>query len=181
MTHTHHADMGPCAQCEAPTSRTLNVVAVGTPAPLPEHVARGYVVTESGCWLWQRSKSRDGYGWASLKNRTKQAHRLVYELIKGPVPDGLVLDHLCRVRHCVNPDHLEPVTPGENVRRSELTTAGATVCAKCGGPFSRLRGQRRCLPCLALYEAGRREKKKLAERQRRARLRSALGQAGSDA
>jgi len=137
---------------------------------LPAHLLAAIEPDASGCWLWQRARSDDGYGWASLNDRTYQAHRLIYRLVVGEIPDGLVLDHLCRVRHCVNPEHLEPVTPGENIRRSEITPAGQTHCLKCGGPFSQLRGQRRCLTCLAAYEGGRRELKRDMERERRRRI-----------
>ena len=67
----------------------------------------------SGCWEWNGAIGSLGYGSYS----TKLAHRLMYEDVRGPIPEALVLDHLCRVRHCVNPDHLEPVTLSENVRR----------------------------------------------------------------
>lgn len=140
---------------------------------LPSHIQRAIVVDPSGCWIWQRSRSRDGYGWASLHNKTHQAHRLVYKLLAGEPPEGMHLDHLCRVRHCVNPAHLEPVTPGENIRRSTLTPAGMTECAKGHGELSEMRGQRRCLACLAQYEESRRESKRLQERARRARLKEA--------
>lgn len=142
---------------------------IGDPAP---HIRRHIEVNPSGCWLWTASKSRDGYGWTSLNGKTYQAHRLVYIMLVGPVPDGMVLDHLCRVRHCVNPAHLEPVTTAENLRRSPLTPAGQDRCRK-GHELSEYRGQRRCLVCLAEYEEGRREAKRLAERERRARLRRA--------
>ena len=121
-----------------------------TPGSLPRHIRRDIAPNETGCWQWTRSLSRDGYGWASLNDRTCQAHRLVYELLRGAVPDGLILDHICRNRACVNPDHLEPVTPRENLLRSSLTPAGAKVCARCGGEFSMIgkaKPQRRCLPC----------------------------------
>lgn len=120
------------------------------PDALPRHLKRNITLGEHECWLWTRSLSPDGYGWASLNNKTYQAHRLVYRLIKGYPPTGDVLDHLCRVRHCVNPDHLEPVSPRENLRRSELTPTGMDHCMRCGGPFEfigRTTTQRRCKVC----------------------------------
>jgi DNA-binding CsgD family transcriptional regulator len=79
---------------------------------------RGY---SSLCWVWIRYIDKKG-GYALMGGHklgdTKLAHRYFYTLIKGPIPEGLELDHLCKVRCCVNPNHLEPVTPRENVRRS---------------------------------------------------------------
>lgn len=72
---------------------------------------------ETGCWLWRVRPNSDGYGSASWQGRRRAAHRLIYELLIGPIPEALVLDHLCRVRCCVNPAHLEPVTVAENSRR----------------------------------------------------------------
>lgn len=74
------------------------------------------VVESPGCWIWIAGKNV-GYGQYFAWGRMWGAHRFVYTLLVGPVPDGLELDHLCRVRACVNPDHLEPVTHEENVRR----------------------------------------------------------------
>lgn len=81
-----------------------------------EHVEqdRGY---STPCWIWQRTKTPDGYG---LQNG-KGAHRIYYERHVAPIPAGHHIDHLCRVPSCVNPDHLEPVTPAENVRRGKST------------------------------------------------------------
>lgn len=71
-----------------------------------------------GCWLWTASCGRGGYGQVWHGGTMARAHRVVYLLVTGsPIPDGLELDHLCRVRHCVNPEHLEPVTRQENQRR----------------------------------------------------------------
>lgn len=70
------------------------------------------------CWLWTGQLNNHGYGLFSYKNRKRAAHLVLWEHVVGPVPNGLELDHLCRVRHCVNPDHLEPVTHEENQRRA---------------------------------------------------------------
>jgi hypothetical protein len=69
------------------------------------------------CWRWTACTS-NGYGRFSVKRQPVLAHRFAYELLVGPIPEGLELDHLCRNRWCVNPDHLEPVTHDENVRRA---------------------------------------------------------------
>ena len=77
----------------------------------------------TGCWLWTQSLSRNGYGIKQLRNprMTEQAHTYMYKRCVGPIPDGCELDHLCRVRSCVNPDHLEPVSHAVNVRRGRAT------------------------------------------------------------
>lgn len=72
----------------------------------------------SACWEWFGTVSPGGYGTLQVNGRRKQAHRFMYEREIGPIPDGLHLDHLCRNTLCVNPAHLEPVTPQENTRRS---------------------------------------------------------------
>ena len=70
----------------------------------------------SGCWIWNGTLSW-GYGYYAVNRRTTRAHRVSYKLFRGPIPSGLVLDHLCRVRCCVNPFHLEIVTQKENSLR----------------------------------------------------------------
>lgn len=91
----------------------------------------------SGCWLWQGFRLPTDYGTFTANGRTQIAHRLAYELFVGPIPDGLHLDHLCRVRRCVNPAHLEPVTVQENVLRSESPAALHAKQTHCvhGHPF----------------------------------------------
>jgi hypothetical protein len=88
------------------------------PVPtLAERLATGITVTEAGCWLWNGRPGRNGYGRISIGNRVLYVHRVSYEHHVGPIPAGLTIDHLCRVRLCVRPDHLEPVTRAENTRR----------------------------------------------------------------
>lgn len=70
------------------------------------------------CWLWTGAPASNGYGRLTVDGRAVGAHRFSYEIHNGSVPDGLQVDHLCRVLLCVRPDHLEAVTPGENTLRS---------------------------------------------------------------
>ncbi len=92
--------------------------------------------TETGCWQWRGASGHDGYGVVNLTVEYKRrqqfkAHRVAYELLVGPIPEGLTIDHLCRNTGCVNPEHMEPVTAAENARRVH---AGRTHC-KNGHPL----------------------------------------------
>lgn len=107
-----------------------------------------------GCWYWTASVTNGGYGRFLAGDKTRVAHRVAYEWAKGPVPAGLQLDHLCRVRHCVNPDHLEPVTARENVLRGEGSAAfnaRKTHCKRghelAGDNMFIKQGQRICRRC----------------------------------
>lgn len=84
-----------------------------------------------GCWEWNASREKAGYGSFRLGERTVKAHRYAYELVVGPIPEGLHLDHLCRNRGCVNPDHLEPVTHRTNVLRGAGVTAANARKTHC--------------------------------------------------
>ena len=93
--------------------------------PFEEGRKVGYTVAfRTGCWLWVGSLKKNGYAqvWSSQKRCMVRAHRVYWERVHGPVPDGLELDHLCRRRSCVNPSHMEAVSHTENVRRGLLTT-----------------------------------------------------------
>lgn len=74
----------------------------------------GFSVDASGCWLWERRINGNGYGATMRRGRNFLAHRVSYEMHHGPIPPGLVIDHLCRNRRCVRPDHLRAVTLREN-------------------------------------------------------------------
>lgn len=76
-----------------------------------------------GCWLWTGWISPTGYGSLKVRKKNVYAHRLAYELAHGPIPAGYQIDHLCRVRNCVNPSHLEAVTQRENLLRGDTIVA----------------------------------------------------------
>ncbi|AGY47176.1 HNH endonuclease [Clavibacter phage CN1A] len=123
-----------------------------------------------GCWLWEAAVGKDGYGRfreGGRGSRLLAAHRVAYELEVGPIPDGLQLDHLCRTRSCVRPDHLEAVTSAENTRRGKAgESAGAANRAKVRCPQDHeytsentyvYRGSRYCRACHKRREAVRRK------------------------
>jgi len=108
---------------------------------------------DGDCWLAGFGVHTHGYASATRHKRSYSAHRVVYVYLRGEIPEGLQLDHLCRVKHCVNPDHLEPVTAQVNVLRSDNAGAKAarrTRCP-CGLPYSiaRASGYRICKSCIA--------------------------------
>jgi hypothetical protein len=130
------------------------------PLHTPESFWRS-VAKSNGCWIWTGHTDRGGYGALRYQGRMVKAHILAYELIVGLVPEGLELDHLCRVRTCVNPAHLEPVTHQENVRRAfalktscrnghpyadannlVINAAGARLCRLCRNSFDAARRRR---------------------------------------
>lgn len=81
------------------------------------HVLRRTYVTSKGCWIWRGSKHDKGYARVYFKGKMYSGHRFMYELFRGNVPNGLEMDHSCKVTSCINPYHVEPVTHLENVRR----------------------------------------------------------------
>lgn len=117
------------------------------------------------CWNWTGALTGGkGYGSVRHNGHTLPAHRVVYEILVGPVPFGLTLDHLCRNRRCVRPSHLEPVSNRENILRGEGVAAQASrrTHAPCGHPYNAKakRGDRFCFEC-------ERDKHTIRQRERR--------------
>jgi hypothetical protein len=92
---------------------------MGRPFNTQAKVMQRFSVSENGCWEWLGGLNHKGYGRLTYNYKGYAAHRFVYELLVGAIPEGLTLDHLCRNKRCVNPAHLEPVTIGVNVMRGE--------------------------------------------------------------
>ncbi|HEY6154661.1 MAG TPA: HNH endonuclease signature motif containing protein [Candidatus Udaeobacter sp.] len=95
------------------------------------------LITATGCWYWLGGKSKAGYGQMGAFGISQYTHIVSYELFIGPVPDGLELDHKCRMPACWNPYHLEPVTHAENLLRGESPYAKKKRQTHCkyGHPF----------------------------------------------
>lgn len=117
----------------------------------------------TGCWLWTAALNGHGYGAFTLpiSRRKVGAHRLAYELYRGPIPTGFQIDHLCRVRSCVNPSHLEAVTQFENLRRGFQARGAAHGCVN-GHAFDGVnrRGERTCSQCAKANSARHYQKRK---------------------
>lgn len=94
--------------------------------PMSERLLARVQHDANGCWVWTGSLLADGYGNLRDGAKVKRAHRVSYETFVGPIPGGLEIDHLCRNRSCINPDHLEPVTRAENQRRGLVNQFGKT-------------------------------------------------------
>jgi len=109
-----------------------------------------WVLAESGCWTWVAGVKNTGYG-VIRQDEEQYAHRISYQLFVGPITPTLEIDHLCRNRACVNPEHLEPVTQRENLHRALV----ARKRCKSGrhertpeNTFTRTNGIKTCHPCL---------------------------------
>lgn len=112
-----------------------------------------------GCWLWSGALTNEGYGSITVDGSHVYAHRFSYELMVGPIDEGLHVDHLCSVRNCVRPEHLEPVTPRENFLRNthRSSVAHRTDVCQRGHEFTPENtyvvpstGNRRCRECIRI-------------------------------
>jgi hypothetical protein len=140
------------------------------PATLAEKIG---AQSETGCLPWMRATT-NGYGVVQHDGRIRRAHRVVYEFAVGPIPEGLELDHLCRNRRCVNPEHLEPVTGRENILRSESQSAKHARQTHClrgheltpENVYLRSRGsnvERFCRACSRIRDAARYQRRVAAQ------------------
>lgn len=120
-----------------------------------DRLAIGSVRCDNGCLVWARSLGHRGYGYVQVSGKKHFIHRLAYELAFGPIPEGLVIDHLCRNTACIEPTHLEAVTQRENVLRGISLSAQRARQTHCknGHEFTDAntwlspRGQRACRRC----------------------------------
>jgi hypothetical protein len=132
----------------------------GKAAPYPIEKSFWKMVSKDGpvmredlgrCWIWTGWISNRGYGYF----RNGLAHRRAYELFKGEIPKGMTLDHLCRIRCCVNPDHLDPVTNAENHARGRTHHSGQfkkqVYCKRGGHLLEGNRSERGCKICFLKY------------------------------
>ena len=124
------------------------------------------------CWEWTAGVNASGYGIFGIGGTSYLAHRWAYETLVGPIPEGFQIDHLCRNRKCVCPEHLEPVTPRTNAQRGHLPFNRLRRITHCkhGHPLSGdnlgrdWRGHRRCLACARRSTADWRAHKKATGR-----------------
>lgn len=126
---------------------------------VPARISDKILVADTGCWLWQGAYGGSmSYGQTWFEGRLQYVHCVIYRLLKGPIPSGYEIDHLCQIALCCNPDHLEAVTHSVNVKRSAAwhhvvkRWSEATHCNR-GHPFSEdnvyvePNGKRRCKEC----------------------------------
>lgn len=138
-----------------------------------ERFREKYEEDANGCWIWTASQNK-GYGLFWLAGANRPAHRVSYEMRVGPIPDGLVIDHLCRTPLCVNPAHMEPVTTRENLHRGIGFAALNVVKTHCpkGHEYTPDNvhvtniGGRRCKTCMSIraraYNLAQKAKKQAA-------------------
>jgi hypothetical protein len=120
------------------------------------------------CWFWIGAHNNQGYGDVKLGGRNFTAHRVAYTWTRGPIPNGMTIDHLCRVPACVNPSHMEPVTMRVNILRGVSIIARHAVATHCpnGHEYDEVNtyvypsGSRGCRACGRVRKAARRAERR---------------------
>lgn len=149
---------------------------MGRPAiPIRDRIFRRLAPDPSGCLLWTGPVTDNGYAKITVNRHSVLVHRFMWELLKGPIPEGYTIDHVkargCTHRHCANIAHLEPVTRGENVLRGDTipaANASKTQCGTCGAPYDSLNtyvsptGKRDCRACRRAASKRHYDRKKIA-------------------
>lgn len=127
-----------------------------TPEQIIEGFFNGFDAAKSGCWLWKRI-NKGGYGIIQIHRKSYYAHRYSYELFNTAIPEGKVIDHLCKTRNCVNPLHLEVVSAKENTLRGNSLTNINSLKTQCnkGHVFSSdnvylYKNKRHCIKCRSI-------------------------------
>lgn len=176
--HTHREYVPGCYRCELSRDEVSGVERGQGVATLPWRMAAKIVPDEAtGCWNWTGTKSDSGYGRVSIDGRAHQAHRIAYEILRAQIPDGMQIDHLCRNRACLNPDHMEPVTQRENIMRGESVSARNARRNHCNRGHEYVQGSfimersksglmRRCLICQDMTEEARARREGFVRRRR---------------
>jgi len=119
---------------------------------------------EYGCWIWTGTDNGNDYPTSNVGSKQVYVYKEMYEYLKGPIPYGKEPDHICRIRKCINPAHIEPVTHRENMKRGKTIIARQIQSKTCpnGHPYSGVnnRGDRICHPCYAEVARAYRQHKK---------------------
>ena len=134
--------------------------------PIPKLTARqvsnffGNLKIENDCWLWLRYVNKKGYGSCMINKKAYKTHRVSYQIFFGKLTEGYTIDHLCQIKDCCNPFHLEEVLHAENNYRGNSPpslNARKKNCPNCGKPYDKIRIAnglpigRKCLPCQRLH------------------------------
>ena len=153
--YARHSRCKRCVRAEGKQKRAAARCHRVRPTAAARFEAKHVPEPNTGCWLWTSTSHSDGYGLILVGGRRRLAHRLSYELHRGPIPEGLDLDHLCRQRCCVNPAHLEPVTVRVNILRGVSPAALHAVKTQCPrghayddtNTYRTPSGERKCRAC----------------------------------
>lgn len=146
-------------KCSKGSPQSRFMAKVDQNGPVPDHR-----LDLGPCWIWIGARNKVGYGKVRIDGRDHTAHRIAYQWWVGSIPSGKQLDHLCRLTSCVNPSHLEPVSPRENTLRGQSPTVllhHAGVCIRghvvdSSNSYVRKGGQLHCRICVAERSRARR-------------------------